>query len=148
MSEYLIVNENKYIVQRAAKSLAEDEHWSGYTDKRLWAKAIAMTKGASENLRPAVSEDRVLYTNLLRQEGLKEVLDRYSYFRGKKILALIQSRNAELQYEIKRAKEIHKLYIKHHRFDHFNNTSRYTRIYFLALLIVILIAVLLGGNGA
>ncbi|MFC1776693.1 hypothetical protein ACFL3I_05035 [Pseudomonadota bacterium] len=148
MNEYNLVRENESVVRKAAKCLAEDEHWSGYTDKRLWAKAIAMSEGASEKLSPAVSEKCVLFTSLLRQKGLEEVVDKYCHLRGTEILARIQNENAALQDEIKRVKDVHKLYIKHYQFDHINNTSRHSSKYLLVLLIVILVAVLLCGNGA
>ena len=113
----LIYGENEYVVRRALTNLAKDEYWSGYTDKRLWAKAITMTTGASKTLRPAISEDRVLNMNMLHPEELARrqgVLDRYCHIRGKEILAETQYRNATLKEEIKRVKAVHKLYIKHY----------------------------------
>ena len=54
--------------------------------------------------------------------------------------------DAELKEEIIRTKKIQKMYAKPH--DLSGHTSRHMRKYFLALLIVSLFAILLGGNGA
>ena len=147
MNKLQLGNENEYVVRLAVKRLADDEYWTGNVDSRLWAKAIAMTNGASKNLRPAISEDCVLYVNLLTREH-NRVFDRYCGLRGAQIFTEIQCWNPALKKEIEQVKEIHKLYTRHHQFDHLNYPSRHTKKYTLVLLIVILIAILLGVNGA
>ena len=76
------------------------------------------------------------------------IFDRYCSLRAEQISAEIQNRDEALIKEIKQVKEIHKMYIRHYQFDHLNHTSRHSQKYVLVLLVVILTAILLGGNGA
>ena len=142
-----IYDEDASVVWKALKSLAQDEYFSGHTDGQLWNKAVDLATDGNLWMRPAVSKDLVLYTAILNHPKHKAALDTYGYFRGVEILLEAQVYgDAKLKEEIVRAKEIQKLYAKSH--DSSGHTSRQTRKYFLALLIVGLIAILLGGNGA
>ena len=145
-----IYDEDASVVWKALKSLAEDEYCSGKTDGELWDKAVAMEMDGEEKLSPAVSKDRVLYVDALGHPKHKAVLDTYGYFRGVGILLEAQVYDdSELKEEIIRIKEIQKLYAKpRDSSSRRSDTSKKTRKYFLALLIVGLIAILLGGNGA
>ena len=135
------------VVWKALKSLAEDEYFSGNTDGKLWNKAVNLATDGNLWMRPAVSKDLVLYTAILNHPKHKAALDTYGYFRGVEILLEAQVYgDAKLKEEIVRVKEIQKLYAKPHGSS--GHTSKQTRKYFLALLIVGLIAILLGGNGA
>ena len=140
-----IYDEDASIVWKALKSLAEEEYFSGNTDGQLWNKAVDLATDGNLWMRPAVSKDLVLYTAILNHPKHKAALDTYGYFRGVEILLEAQVYgDAKLKEEIKRVKEIHKLYINHRQFDHINHTSRYTSKYVLTLLIVTFIAILLG----
>jgi len=145
-----IYDDDASIVWKALKSLAQDEYCSGHTDEELWEKAVAMEMDGDEKLPPAVSEDHVLYTAVLGHPMHKAVLDTYCCFRGVDILLEAQVYgDAELREEIIRIKEIQKLYAKpHYSPGRMSHTSRHTLKYFSALLVVILIATLLGVNGA
>ena len=110
-----IYDEDASVVWKALKSLAQDEYCSGHTDEGLWDKAVAMEMDGDEKLPPAVSEDRVLYVDVLGHPMHKAVLDTYGYFRGVGILLEAQVYgDAELREEIIRVKEIQKLYAKSH----------------------------------
>ena len=142
-----IYDEDASVVWKALKSLAQDEYFSGNTNGKLWNKAVDLATDGNLWMRPAVSKDLVLYTAILNHPKHKAALDNYGYFRGVGILLEAQAYgDAELKEEIIRVKEIQKLYAKPH--DSSAHTSRHMRKYFLALLIVSLIAILLGGNGA
>ena len=142
-----IYGEDESIVWKALKSLAEDEYFSGHADGKLWNKAVDLATDGYYWMRPAVSKDLVLYTAILDHPKHKAALDTYCYLRGVGILLEAQAYgDTELKEEIIRVKEIQQLYAKPH--DSSSHTSKHTRKYFLALLIVGLIAILLGGNGA
>ena len=142
-----IYDDDASVVWKALKSLAKDEYLSGNTDGKLWNKAVDLATDGKLWMRPAVSKDLVLYTAILNHPAHKAALDNYCYFRGVGILLEAQVHgDAELKEEIIRVKEIQKMYAKPHVAS--GHTSRHTRKYFLAPLIVSLIAILLGGNGA
>ena len=142
-----IYDEDASVVWKALKSLAEDEYFSGNTDGKLWSKAVDLATDGNFWMCPAVSKDFILYTAILDHPKHKAALDTYCYLRGVGILLEAQAYgDTELKEEVIRVKEIQKLYAKPH--DSSSHTSKHTRKYFLALLIVGLIAILLGGNGA
>ena len=142
-----IYDEDASVVWKALKSLAEEEYFSGNTDGKLWNKAVNLATDGNLWMRPAVSKDLVLYTAILNHPKHKAALDTYGYLRGVRILLEAQVYgDAELKEESVRVKEIQKMYTKPH--DSSSHTSKHARKYFLALLIVGLIAILLGGNGA
>ena len=142
-----IYDEDASVVWKALKRLAEDEYFSGNTDGKLWNKAVDFATDGKFWMRPAVSKDLVLYTAILNHPKHKAALDTYGYFRGVEILLEAQAYgDAKLKEEIIRVEEIQKMYAKPH--DSSGHISKHTRKYFLALLIVGLIAILLGGNGA
>ena len=145
-----IYDEDASVVWKALKSLAEDEYFSGNTDGKLWNKAVDLATDGNLWMRPAVSKDLVLYTAILNHPKHKAALDTYGYFRGVGILLEAQVYgDAKLKEEIERVKEIQKMYAKpHDSSGRRSQASKNTRKYFLALLIVSLIAILLGGNGA
>ena len=135
---------------RPSKSLAENEYFSGNTDGKLWNKAVDLATEGNLWMRPAVSKDLVLYTAILNHPKHKAALDTYGYFRGVRILLEAQAYgDAKLKEEIIRVKEIQELYAKPNcSSGRKSYTSKHTRKYFLALLIVGLMAILLGGNAA
>ena len=145
-----IYDEDASVVWKALKSLAEDEYFSGITDGKLWNRAVDLATDGNLWMRPAVSKDLVLYTAILNHPKHKAALDTYGHFRGVGILLEAQAYgDAKLKEEIIRVKEIQKLYAKpRYSSDPTLHTSRHTLKYFWALLIVGLIAILLGGNGA
>ena len=145
-----IYGKDEAIVWKALNSLAEDEYFSGLTDERLWASAVAFEVDETLKMPPAVSEDHVLDASVLDHPMHKAVLDTYCYFRGAEILLEAQAcGDAKLKEQIKRVEEIQKRCAKpRNSSDVRTQTSRQTLTYLLALLIVGLLAILLGGNGA
>ena len=134
-----IYGANDSVLRKALKNLAEEEYFSGITDKHLWDKAVAIVPGGSDKLPPAVSDDGVLDMAIMNHPMFHAVLDLYCELRGKEILAKAQIYgNAELQKEIVRVKQIQKLYTR-------NDSPSQTPKYVLVLLIVIFIAVLFSG---
>ena len=145
-----IYDEDASVVWKALKSLAQNEYLSGNTDGKLWNKAVDLATDGKFWMRPAVSKDLVLYTAILNHPKHKAALDTYCYFRGVGILLEAQAYgDNKLKEEIIRVKEIQKLYAKPNcSSGRKSHTIKHTRKYFLALLIVGLMAILLGGNGA